>query len=181
MKNVFLFLLFLSLIQCTTSTTNKIEKKEYVITAVQKGAYNFQRDYSSLISRNDSIYNYLFEMKIKNNGNEILRFVTFSCSIIDNVVLDSKEIFLCVNNCAKNSMQIIELKPLEELIFPIILQTNQKNAYNHLKIGFVLIQPSKNINNFKEELYMKKKNFENIVWTSIIQLHPASGTPYELR
>ena len=104
-----------------------------VLYATYRGYYNFP--YNIEHAETDSLYYFLVEVKLINNTGDIFKFLTATCTPIGNIVPESKDFKICVNNCMRNLNGQIELKPGQEFSIPLILAANKKNINRPIKIG----------------------------------------------
>ena len=124
----------------------------------------------------------LLETKLINNTNKEYEFFAYSCTTVGNIVTDSKEMTICINDCAGNHTSLIKLKPKEEFIMPVILQYNRFN-YNKTKIGIILISPKDivDLSDFRDLIMKCRANNEKVLWSNPIDINIAGGQPYEIR
>lgn len=161
---------------CSNSPTISNNKKpDLNVEFSLKGSYN--------LSKSDSSYYYLVDLKLTNNSDSTIEFWTLSCSFSFNLVSESPDFKIMSNDCFKNVPRLIKLKPKESLIAPTILQTyiEKPNIDKKLSIGFVYIDSNtlRDYDIFQLLINFKKKN-EHIFWSHPVFLYKGTGQPYRI-
>lgn len=181
MKTIFIVLTYLIAINTNNSQKhNKSNEHELDLKAVVKGVYNLpEKD----LNGNDSLYYYLVEIRLTNNSKSIVEFITFSCASGANIVISTANntlIKTCSNNCGQNSMKLINLKPKQGFLLPVILAARKEVLGSKIQLGWVLLNDYDDFKNYinKDE---GKKDQENIVWSNTIKLVISGGQPYEIK
>jgi hypothetical protein len=156
--------------------SNLKDTDELAIEVVLKGRYVFP-----YYTGHDSIYYYMVDVKLTNNTDSIIKFLAYDCSTAANIVVDKEYVTLCAMNCGGNSKAVIKLKPKQEFSLPVILMANLRYEQSQVRIGFILLQPTKeNFWNFTSLLESYRKSLKNVVWSSAFEL-TMNGHPYEIR
>lgn len=174
MKIFNLFIFIISILSCD----NKISRHELIFKADLRGSYDLPL--SDLINQNqDGLEYFLLDAKLINDSETEKKFVSYSCTPIANIVVDTKFVEFCVNNCSRNSLTTIILKPGQELQLPIIIKVKSENTDIKIRIGWILIE---NINkNLDKHFEMSRKTLQNIIWSDPLTIEIGKGQPYEIR
>lgn len=161
-------------LQLCSEKSNNLKESEVVLKSYLKSVYNLPRG-------NDSIYYLLVEVKIINNSNSKIEFLTMSCSTGENLVFDSGNVNDCINNCSGNSLAPITLNPKQEFSVLSILKTT-KDIPKYLKIGWVLVNDKDigSLRDFFNILEESKGKLENIIWGAPLELTYAGVCPFEV-
>lgn len=157
----------------------QIEAQDYsglVLKPILKGDYNLPQ-FRDSIAHGTPCY-FLVELKIINESQLIKEFIIYSCSATECLILDQDCVQVCFNNCGKNSITLISLKPGQVYSLPIILQ--QKKDTCRIRIGFIPISP-KIKRDYLSELLERHKNHKDIIWSDPLQLVPGGGQIYEVK
>lgn len=179
MKATFISLiLFTSLFKCYNDSNYKRLNSGMELQIDYKGSYKPIACMPN--QQNDSLYNFLFIVNLRNTADKPLTFIISDCSLVSFIVLNSRDLNLLVNDCARNSLIPIELRQNQKLSFPIIVQANKKFAYSTFKMGFVLMDEKTELEDFYYELHDRKNNFESIIWSPEIELIPGKGEAFEV-
>jgi hypothetical protein len=170
--NVFIFII--SIFSCT----NIISRNGLIFKADLRGTYDLP--WSNIINQDKAGLKYfLIDTKLINNSETEKKFVSYSCTPIANIVADSKYVDFCVNNCSRNSLTTITLKPGQELQIPIIIQVKGENTDIQIRFGWILIE---NVNKNLDKYFEKSRNtLQNIIWSDPISIEIGKGQPYEIR
>ena len=170
--NVFIFIVWI------LSCDNKISGQGLIFKADLRGTYDLP--WSNLINQDqDGLEYFLIDAKLINDSETEKKFVSYSCTPIANIVADTKYVELCVNNCSRNSLTTITLKPGQELQLPIILQVKSENTDIKIRIGWILIE---NINkNLDKHFEKSRKTLQNIIWSDPLSIEIGKGQPFEIR
>lgn len=149
---------------------------DLVLKAICRGGFSFPDD--------DSSYYFLVEIKIINNTISSQEFVTYSCSSLINVLVDSKEVKFFYHNCSSNYPYHIKLKPNQEFSLPIMLQTKRKNwsSNNKVKFGYIIMHPRrlKDNESVSQILENMREQQENVIWSEPIELNVTSFKPFKI-
>ena len=176
MKPIIFVLSFcLSLFNCQIETH---KDSGLAVKTVLKGDYNLPQFAGSHV--NDSTYYFLVEVNLVNKNHSEIKFLTYSCSPIECFVLNTDSVQICFNNCNKNSLTLINLKPKGVYSLPIILQANSKNPTCHVKVGFILLDPDIK-ESYLDVLSKRRKSLKDVIWSESIFLHPGGGLIYEIK
>lgn len=132
---------------------------------------------------NEITYYFLIEVKLVNNSNSSLEFLTQMCTTGANIVIDSKDINLFVNNCSNNSITKITLNPKQEFSVIEKFYSKEKDLPDKIKIGWIMFPTKKDFysQNFYEVLNMYKKSLENVIWSEPLELHYAGGKTFDIK
>jgi hypothetical protein len=153
-----------------------------VIKAILLSSYDFpQNDIRKLGS--DSLCYFLFDIKILNISKKPTKFIIYDCTPGSNIVMESTQFIKCANTCLGNSRMFYELKPSEELTFPLIVKTKSINSNNKIRIGWAFLTKENvgNVDNYFNVLEKAFTTFENVIWSDLIQLDRSGGKPIQLR
>jgi hypothetical protein len=158
---------------------NQKKGTELGIKATLRGCYSFSENYNST----DSMYYFLIEVKLINNTYDQIEFLTHSCTPVGNLVLESENYKICVNNCRNNQNIPIKLKPGQEFSIPLLLKANKRNANCYIKIGWALLtkENTKSIDNYLKVLEKAKTKYENVIWSNQFYLDTAGGQPIDIK
>lgn len=168
------FVLFSS---CYNDKGNSISQRP-TVTATLKGIFSPLEDIQTCPCA-DNIY-FLVDIKLVNTTEAHIKFLTYSCSAAENIVVEKKDIKTCVPGCSANYSEIIDLKPKEEFSLTIILKA--KNGINEVKIGYVFLTPDKvRADQFILTLNNSIKSLQNVIWAEPIYLDKEHGKPYEIK
>jgi hypothetical protein len=181
MKGISAILVFISFFFVSSvEEINQNESNKLVLKAIYRGNYSLPTDKFS--NKSDSIYYFLIDVKLINNTNKLVEFITFSCTPIGNIVLKSNTFNICPNNCINNGYFPVKLKTGQEFSIPVILEASKKNADNCIKIGWALLTEdnTKSVDNYLEVLLKAKTKYENVIWSNEICLDRVGGNPIEI-
>lgn len=185
MKIEYILFIVISLIfiKCKNES-NQTEESGIVLKTVLKGSYSLPQVENVLQYQKDSIYYFLVEIKLINKTNYSREFITHSCSAGGNVVVDNKEISICINDCSMNVTEIIKLLPDKEFSLPVILQIKKESKVvdNKIRLGFLFLNP--NDIDFKKsaDIFIQSLDkLQNIVWSAPIILSSSISQPYEIK
>ncbi len=180
MKVIYTFFIIVSsFFLSNIKDVNQKKEADLGIKATFRGYYSFPENYYS----KDSMYYFLIEVKLINNTCDSIEFLTNSCTPVGNVVLESKNFKIYVNNCINNRNIPITLKPGQEFSIPLLLVANKKNANCYIKIGWALLTKdnTKSIDNYLKVLEKAKTKYENVIWSNQIYLDKAGGQPIDIK
>lgn len=160
---------------------NQITESGLVLKADYRGYYNFPPVYLS--GKYDSTYYFLFDAKLINNTASLVEFLTFSCTPMHNIVLNSKNYRLCQNNCINNQFFSVKLNPGQEFSIPVIIEAKKKHLGNCFKIGWVFLTKdnTKNVDYYFEVLKRAATKYENVIWSNEVCFDELGGHPIEIR
>jgi hypothetical protein len=164
-------LTFLCLCNCKDSN---IQQSINLIT-LQKGIYFFPGDTTGRPV-------YLFELRMRNNTDSTVKFLTNNCSPCSNLIFDSQEIITIENECPASRLTTVQLFPKQEFSFLYIV-TYKKICPDKLKIGWVfLTEEITSSDNFLKALSESKEKFKNIIWAPEIDFdHPTLIPTYKIK
>jgi hypothetical protein len=167
---------------CVYHDKTQDEKCQLTVNAILRGSYDLTQNGINELNP-DSICYFLIEIKLVNNSKESSKFIFYDCTPISNIVLASKEFKICTNSCLSNARMLFELKPNEELSFPIIIKSKSKNAYDKIRIGWAFLTKENlgAIENFDNILEKAHTKYENVIWSNYLQLDRFGGKPLEIR
>ena len=173
MKPIYILSFLLAFTFCgnkQSSINSNIVLKSYL-----NGVYNIPREI-------DSVYYFLIEVRLINNTNFPIEFLTMNCSTGSSLVFDSEYFKTCINNCSRNFMVPIKLIPKQEFSFTTILEANE-NFPDFLKIGWIFINSKdlEGIDDYFKKLKRSREELENIIWSAPLELKHAGGRSYEIR
>lgn len=169
MKSRYVFLLFFGfLIFLTYNVQSQEIKKTIVLEATIQGIYNFPISHNA----HKPPYYYLLGLNITNNSDEIVDFLTFTCTPMNNVITDSKEYKICSPICPGNSIVPITLKPEQKFSISILLETYLVNLYDSIKIGWIYLnyENTKDGDDFFMKLDQAHVNHCNVIWSKEISI-----------
>jgi|WetSurMetagenome_2_1015567.scaffolds.fasta_scaffold00007_162 hypothetical protein len=173
---IFLFVLISSIFPCQKEkNTNENEINNSIetgllINPVFKGRYDVAGNL------------FLVELKITNKTNSTVKFLTYSCSAVANVITDSKKIDICPNVCSRNFKIRIVLNPGQEFRIPVILETTVETSYNKIRIGWIMIDDNGyNSEHFDEVLVKSSEDFKNVIWSDPFTIEAVYGQIYEIK
>lgn len=183
MKKIYLILVFLSFVYNGGADNYSLKNEtKFVVKAVLKGSYFLEENNDLNHPSRDNIYYFLIDFNLINNTDDTVKFLTYSCSTFGNIVTDSKNIEICANNCASNSIMPVELGPKQILSVPVIFRTNTKNAVGSIKVGWILLsETTYNVSNLPKILARCRKSLENVIWSDSINLQGWGTRCYEIR
>lgn len=167
-------ILVISLFSLLIDASCQTKASKLVLEAKLKGSY--------YLNQNDTCDYFLVEVSLMNNTDSVCMFMAYNCFTSLNVIVD-RQVNVCPNHCASNYPIPFNIKPNQTFTVPIILQVGRKSTVlnNPIKIGFVLIQPMViDGSSFRDELFNKRKNLENVLWSEPINLKIAGGQPYKI-
>jgi hypothetical protein len=149
-----------------------------------RGCFRLARNEDPSLVNNDSIIYFLVDIKLINMSDRLIKFVTYTCTSVGNIVLDNRQIRVCVNDCSGNGPTIIVLKPKQEFSLPVLLQTNIKNAYSKIRVGWIFLDPNseriKSFYSISKLLTDRRENLKNVIWSDQVFLGGTGGIPYEI-
>jgi hypothetical protein len=157
--------------------SNIKESPDLDLKAILRGRYNLCNNTGP-----DNYYYYLVEVKLINNADSSIKFLTYDCSTAGNIVVDNKYIEVCAKNCGGNSKTVITLKSKQEFSISIILKTKQGNNLSQIKIGLILLSPNReNFSNFPRLLDSCRISLKNVLWSKPFSLSMYGGSTFEIR
>jgi hypothetical protein len=178
MRMILSIILSAVFLQCSADNN----PKGLAFKATLKGWYNLPTNNSGLESINASANYFLVEVKLINIIDRPVQFLSFTCTSVGNVILDSKKVKTVVNNCVNNSLTMIELQPKQEYSLTIILEGKNEKNDTSVTIGWIFIKPTGYSEISDSELLAKSRaKTENIIWSEPIKLFGGYGHPFEIK
>lgn len=136
------------------------------------------------LSKNDSTFLFLVDVRLINNTSSECKFMAFSCATASSIICDSEDVKICSNQCAGNALTTILVDPNQELSIPVIFQISKEKApfsTKPIKFGLMLFPVHDfNVFNYNEVFYKMKRNEEHIIWSEPLYLNTAGGHPFEI-
>ena len=183
MRFIYLILSIITFISCSNTVT-KQKVPGLIVKTELKGCYRLPQFEGSFLINGDSIIYFLVDFKIINKSEQSIEFITYSCTSVENIVVNNKSVRLLANRCSGNGPMLVELKPMQSFSLPIIIQTNIKNAFTNIIDGWIYIDKvSESIYSFHDiyKLLTKKKaNLEDVIWSDSLYLDASGGKPFEV-
>lgn len=157
----------------TTMATCQTKESKLALKAILRGSYE--------LTKNDSCYYFLVDAQLCNNTDSLCTFVAYTCLTNFNIITDSKQAFICPNQCASNFPTIFRIKANQVFSISIIIKVNKNSPIinSPIKIGLILLQ-HRNFQEFIEVLQEKREKHENVIWSDSFDLQIAAGKPYEI-
>lgn len=166
MRTLLFLLLFINPI-LTNCISNNISEPFLRITL--RGVYNL---HENKLDVNDSLLYFLIDLDIINESDKSCDFITYNCASGANVVIDSKNLKVCANNCGSNSIQPIRLKQNGKFTLSIILVGNRYDTDRNFTLGWITTM---NYDNFKKATEEGRMDLVDVIWSKPIQLHISGG------
>lgn len=175
-------MLLLFSVQCIEKKSNNKGENSLEFNAELKGSYELPQIDNSYPFNNGDIIYYIVEVRLINHTDSVIKFITYTCTTIGNIVLSSQDVQKCFNRCSGNSPMIISLKPNQEFSLPIILQSIKSNSNYSIKIGWIFLD-AKILPDIDLKLTLSNPNdmIHNIIWSNSIFLDSSGGKPYEIK
>jgi len=176
MKLIYLFSIcsyFLISGNCEEEKTKA--KNDLTLSAVVKGIYNLPEH-----TGKDSIFYILVTVKLTNNTNSNIEFLAYSCAVGKNIVIDTKNIETCANNCGGNFLSSINLNKKQSFNLPVILKMTRENFNRQIKIGWILLtkENTGSVDNHFSIFEKNRANLENVIWSDPVLIPSSGGQPY---
>jgi hypothetical protein len=183
MKIIYLILTFVNFFySCNVEKNNNKKESALTVKAILRGDYNLLEN-KNCSPWNDSIFYFLIDVQLINNTNSSIEFLTYNCATAANIVVDSRNINTCFNNCLSNKLTLIELKPKQVFSLSVILSANKEKTKNLFKVGWVFLTEENTVwsNNFSSKLENCRKKLENVIWSDPINFQSSQVKPYEIK
>jgi hypothetical protein len=132
----------------------------------------------------DSTYLFVMDAEICNMTDSLVDFFCYSCSIADNILLESNHLRVARFDCAFNKVRHIRLSPGQELTTAFILIARKEFFKNNknIRIGFVYIGENDiRSGDYISVLKKMKEKKEKIVWSNEFDLILGLGQAIELK
>lgn len=124
----------------------------------------------------------LVEVKLINNSNSIIEFLTMTCGTADNLVFEPRDVYARANNCSGNHLTTIKLNPKQEFSLVTLLEF-EKYYPEYLKVGWILLdyENTKSPRDYHDVVFRGKEKLENIIWSEPVELYCCNAHPYDIR
>jgi hypothetical protein len=180
MKEFIILLSFLSIPFSCHLGKSDLKECKLSIKPNLKGIYYYLGKDSVNSPRCDNIF-FLIDVKLVNETDSTFSFLINDCSTTENVVVDTKDLIICINSCTRNGLRIIDLKPHQEFSVPVILKAKKEIDYK-IKIGFILLSPKDiGADDFFLKLIYCVQNLKNVLWSNSFRIGLNYSFPYEIK
>jgi hypothetical protein len=159
MKLIYCLLITVSLCYCD-SANSQIENK-LVIETHLKGVYG-------------SYGQYLIGLRVRNISNKNVELFTMNCATALNIILDSSDFEVLVNDCPSNQISQVTLCPKQEFHFQFLIKrVNFLTSTKKLKIGWIILtkENTPDVDDLIANREKFRKNLENIIWAKPIEIN----------
>jgi hypothetical protein len=132
----------------------------------------------------DSTYLFVVEAKICNMTDSICEFFCYSCSITNNMLLESNYLRIARFDCAFNKERHIRLKPGQELTTSVTIIARKEFFENpkNIRIGFVYVGENELRNeDLLSALKRMKKLKQNTIWSNRIDFIVGLGQAINIK
>jgi hypothetical protein len=153
-----------------------------ILNANVRGCYNFPyKDYS--FKRNDSLDYYLLDVKLINNSDKMIEFLTNDNMPIANVILTSEDIRMVNNIFTNSSLFPVKLDPGKEFSFPLILELKNGKFDKKIKLGWAYLtyENTGSRDNYFKVLEKARTEYVNVIWSDSLLLDIRVTKPIEVR
>jgi hypothetical protein len=113
-------------------------------------------------------------VKLSNNSSDSLKYVTMSCSWMDNFITDNLKFAIKVCDCDSNFPDVKIILPHKTAFFTIrILYKNRlTTGDNHFKIGMLVVKDIKKNQpiDFISDYFSEKNYAANMIWSNTVKI-----------
>lgn len=176
MKRILTITLIAILILFGTQVSRcQIKNSEIALIAVCRGSYKLNETDAEITKK----YFFLIEISLENHSKKSIEFLTFNCTPINNIIIDSKSLKICPNNCIQNTYFPVKLNPGQTFSIPVILRSGLEDADNEIRIGWAYLteENTGNVDNYFNVLEEAHTSFKNVIWSNELRLDTLYGHP----
>ncbi|MDP9080888.1 MAG: hypothetical protein M3O71_26005 [Bacteroidota bacterium] len=113
-------------------------------------------------------------VKLSNNSSDSLKYVTMSCSWMDNFITNNLKFAIGVCDCDSNFPDVKIIPPHKTAFFTIRILYKKRLATrdNHFKIGMLIVKDLKENQpiDFISEYFSQKKYMANMIWSNPVKI-----------
>ncbi len=171
MKTIIMLFVFINpiLSNCLSNNTS-----DPIVKITLRGVYCLPEN---RFLSDDSIIYFLIDLEIINNLDEYCDFITYDCAAGANLVIESKNLKVCANNCGSNSIKHVRLQKHEIFTLPIIMAGNRYDNVKDVRLGWIL---TTDYDNFRQAAGQRGVDNVNVIWSNKIKLSNSGGDVYKI-
>jgi hypothetical protein len=162
MRNLFLLCLF-SIIIGIDSFSQSLPDK-LVLEAVNRGTYTFQNQQKGPLPP----FYYNIELSLHNKTQKTCEFLTYNCTPMGNLLIDSKKYKVCAPICTGNTIMPIKLKADQTFCIKVLIQTDVQEFNDSIRVGWIYLNydNTKDVDDFHKKLgQAHSKNTDYVIWS----------------
>jgi hypothetical protein len=150
-----------------------------IVEAVSRGAYNLPISNKG----HQPPYYYLLELKLINKSDHTSKFLTFCCTPMGNMLIDSKEYIICPPICYGNSIQTIRLEPGQTFCISVIIKNDIEKLNDSIRVGWIYLnnENTTDVDDFYIKLGEAHQNKNYVIWSKKMSLEIFDSVPIEIQ
>jgi hypothetical protein len=177
------FYFLLIVFVCSTFLNNdalgQLVNKSITVEAVSRGTYNLPMSHNP----HQPPYYYLLELKLINKSDKTSEFLTYNCTPMFNMLIDSREYKICSPICPGNSISTIRLKPGQSFFISVIIEKDLQKLEDSIRVGWIYLnyENTTDVDDFHEKLFNPDLNKNYIIWSKKLKLSIFENAPIEIQ
>ena len=178
MRTLFLLCLFAVLIDIDSLSQSVCNN--LIVEAVNRGTYTFQNKQGG----HQPPFYYILELSLHNKTQKTCEFLTFNCTPMGNMLIDSKKYKVCAPICPGNTIMPIKLKSDQKFCIKVIIQTDVEELYDSIRVGWIYLnyENTKDVDDFHEKLGQAHlKSTDYVIWSKKVNLRHDHSDQIEIK
>lgn len=177
------FYFFLVVFVCSSFLNNdaqgQLVNNTLIVEVVSRGTYNLPMSHNP----HQPPYYYLLELKLINKSDKTSEFLTYNCTPMFNMLIDSKEYKICSPICPGNSISTIRLKPGQTFCISVIIENDSQKLNDSIRVGWIFLnnENTTDVDDFHKKLDDPHINKNYVIWSKKMNLAIDENTPAKIQ